>query len=726
LALINRHASNGYLPPENLMALDAYSFCPGGTGKKIKFCCPDFLPELQKIDRMLEGEQFTACLQHIEHVRAQPGNQVRQCLLAQEVYLLRVTEQHEAAKKLSAEFLEKHPASQTALAECCVSYTGEGDLKKGMSYLQRAFREAKGKVSFRVYEAAKILAAQCMSQNKLPAARELLQFLMHLGEKDESLMQLIMSFYKSDAVPLLLKDGGVLPTAPADAPWRQRYAEALEPQRYGDWETTLHRLIALAKEVPNSPVIWKALARARGALGDNAGCIAALRKEGEVDSSLEETVESEARAMFLADNPLGDDVEIMQASWTVKDAERLNEALLSEPRLRSIPFNPAELATEDSPPPKAIFMLLDRPLTETAEGLTFDTVPCFLGQLMLFGKQTDRAARLELIGLLASELSSVKALLTGIGGEWLELGEEKIIGQTSASEDLLKPQWRPPRGLTAAQLKEFTVAHHRQALLQQWPNMKLGCLDGKTPREALAEGVYKVRVLAAIVVLEDIAQSLRCDFDFNELRTKLGLPVLGPIDPEKVDLRALPMARLARLMSEKLTDENLIWAFRVADGHRIRAGVRKFGEELIRRPSLADKPERLEAYSRLAEVEEDLDRALEYVESGRQAIEKMGHSHVTFDFLEMHVRFARREVDHILRLIQHIDGQHGKEPNVAQTLTNILIQYGMLRPDGTPAYPMRGPAEEETPLEPAAEPSQLWTPDSTTPGGGGGKLWTPD
>jgi hypothetical protein len=31
------------------MPIDAYSPCPGGTGKKIKFCCPDFLGELETI-----------------------------------------------------------------------------------------------------------------------------------------------------------------------------------------------------------------------------------------------------------------------------------------------------------------------------------------------------------------------------------------------------------------------------------------------------------------------------------------------------------------------------------------------------------------------------------------------------------------------------------------------------------------------------------------------------
>ena len=71
------------------MALDAYSLCPGGTGKKIKFCCPDFISELDKMDRMLEGEQFVACLQHIDQLE-QKG-QSRACLMAIKSELLRMT-----------------------------------------------------------------------------------------------------------------------------------------------------------------------------------------------------------------------------------------------------------------------------------------------------------------------------------------------------------------------------------------------------------------------------------------------------------------------------------------------------------------------------------------------------------------------------------------------------------------------------------------------------------
>jgi hypothetical protein len=281
--------------------------------------------------------------------------------------------------------------------------------------------------------------------------------------------------------------------------------------------------------------------------------------------------------------------------------------------------------------------------------------------------------------------------------------------------------------LPVEKLNELLTAHHRQVLLQRWPNMKLGCLDGKTPREALAEGVYKVRVLAAIMVFEEIAEGLRCRVDFNELRGKLGLPVLGPIDPETVNPMTQPMNRLSRLLPDKLNDEQLKWAFRMAAGYHIHKAIRIFGEEMIRRPSYADKPELVEVYSRLSEEEENFDRALEYVEAGRQVLEKAGRSHVRFDFQELHLRYARRDPENILRLIQHIDRVHGKEPEVSLMLTHTLIQFGMLRPDGTPAFPMRGPAPEEMPAEPAAEPGKLWTPDSVASDtGGGSKLWTPE
>ena len=56
-----------------------------------------------------------------------------------------------------------------------------------------------------------------------------------------------------------------------------------------------------------------------------------------------------------------------------------------------------QLAKEDQPPPKDAFWLLDRPTPATGVGIKPEEIPRVVGRLFLFGKQTDREARLELV-----------------------------------------------------------------------------------------------------------------------------------------------------------------------------------------------------------------------------------------------------------------------------------------------------------------------------------------
>ena len=111
------------------------------------------------------------------------------------------------------------------------------------------------------------------------------------------------------------------------------------------------------------------------------------------------------------------------------------------------------------------------------------------------------------------------------------------------------------------------------------------------------------------------------------------------------------------------------------------------------------------------------------IEDGRAAAKASGQSCATWDLLELSFRFGRGEGREAMQLMQHIESTHLKEPGVADRLTQMLVEVGLLNPDGTPAalpgMAQRGP---EPPVE---DTGRLWTPDQESSGGGGGKLWTP-
>ncbi len=347
------------------MAIDAYSLCPGGTGKKIKFCCGDFLPELQKIDRMVEGEQYLACLKHIDHLLGQEPERDRPCLLATKCALLRATDQHEAARAVAAVFSAKYPNNQIALAELAI-LTIASDARQAVSLVQRALRAADGSFASRTYQAMGLTAGALLHQGFPLPARALLQLQCELVEHDDRPAELLAALSQATDVPLLLRDDLPLPPCPDGVAWKDRFGEAMQAAALADWQTAADRLTALATEAPDEPVVWRNLATLRGWLADNPGCINALHKyavlrAAEADG-LEDAVEAAAEAMFLAADPLGDPLAMFKLVWTVRDVERAQEAFLSAPRVRMVPFDPAQFGDAENPPPRTAYMLLDRPM----------------------------------------------------------------------------------------------------------------------------------------------------------------------------------------------------------------------------------------------------------------------------------------------------------------------------------------------------------------------------
>ena len=84
-------------------------------------------------------------------------------------------------------------------------------------------------------------------------------------------------------------------------------------------------------------------------------------------------------------------------------------------------------------------MLLDRPMPASAESLDLQTMPNMLAQALLFGRQTDREARLEVMGAAADEMPAVSDMVREAGGEAVEPEpQQEVIGHWSASQKLLR------------------------------------------------------------------------------------------------------------------------------------------------------------------------------------------------------------------------------------------------------------------------------------------------
>lgn len=707
------------------MAVDAYSLCPCGSGKKIKFCCPDLLNDFQKMSRMLEGEQHLACLQYVDRLQAaQPD---RASLFAIKGRLLRATGQMEKAHDNATAFMERHPQSVAAMAESAITTAIREGGRAAMPILQQAMAACGGKIAGCLYDAMGLVARVLRAEGEWLAARALLELQTVIAKDDDEPREMLFGLHQSPDVPLLLKDVPSWASCPDDAPWKARFDEIRFPERWTTWQQVVEELAPLAEQVGDAPVLWQHLAAFRGNTADTPGCIAALRKFASLEVPLEDAAEAEALAMLLSEDPLGDHVDMLSLRWTITDFEHVQGAFSLEKRTVPIPFDPADLGSDDQPPPKSAYLVCDRPVPETAEGVTPQTVSRFLGQALLFGRQTDREARLELSGVLSDDLEQLKALIREMAGDALDgEPEQHVMMRVSATRESLEPKWRAGPGLTGEQFRKLLYEARRYVLLEQWPRRELGVLDGNSPGQLAGDPAWQRTLLAAVLVLQSWVEARSWDFDFNELRRLLGLPTLEPIDPRQTPVRELPLVRLSRVVVEELSDQYLVALLHKAILFRARVAGRRLAEAVTDRPSFVGKKERVRAYRLLAELEQDPDRALRHIEEGRRATEAVQESCARWDLLELSLRSARGQGAEVMRLITHLQERHFEEPGVAEALTDFLIRVGALLPDGTPAPPPQ-PAQSSVVVgadQPEPQAGQIWTPESQKPGGG--KLWTPD
>ena len=709
------------------MPIDPYSPCPGGTGKKIKFCCSELVTELEKIQRMLEGEQRAGCLEHIESLEAKYPE--RACLMSIKAMLQAQLGQDEKAQATLATFREKYPDNPVALAEqATLKASTEGGIA-AIGVLQDALEKCAEQVPAQVYDAIGLLVQVLIADGQLIAGRAHLVLQLGIGgTQDKQPLELLMRLNGSPSVPLLAKQDLPLSPPPDDVLWKSSFTTALEPAMRGAWRLAADQLTALAAKVGDWPAIWHNIAVLRTWLADTPRAIEAWRKYAAQPIGSDDAVEAEAMAQSL-DPDAVDLVDVLSIEFGVGDPEVLQARLAAHERAASMPIDLTRIGSEDQPPPKTAYWLLNRPAPKSGREITPQEIPQVVGQAFVYGKQTDRDARLEL-ATYRTQLAEAKAALAEICGDALGLpGAEQVSTQIPALQHALTLSWRFPEDTPPEKRLELANQQRRDLLLDRWPEMPQKVFGGKSASQIAGQADQRIKLLAAILLLETATDRVAPGVDFNALRRKLGCDEQKPIDPSQVSLAELPLVRLGRVEVKKLSDEGLVDLYRRADHYRHIAALRKLAHEVIARPELDKQLDKAEVYGLLAQIEPDTKQAIAYLDRARETTEKAGKSTAPWDLAELAMRISSGDVAEADRLLHHIRDQHLREPGVAQALFEILAEAGIIGPDGKPTAgppPSQDAAGLAVPGAAPAESGKLWTPGSDEPTAGKkSALWTP-
>ncbi|MEX0819050.1 MAG: hypothetical protein WD070_05645 [Pirellulaceae bacterium] len=711
------------------MSLDPYQPCPCGSGNKIKFCCSkDITAELDKVMRAVQGDQRAAALDHIHKLIADKGP--RHALLAIKADVQLSLGQFEDADATIDEFLAASPDNPVALSLSAIHACSENDLESAIEDLQQAMEHLDGMLAPSVYSAIGVVAQTLLQAGDVLAARgHLLMQAGLAGNQDENPIRLLMRINMLPEVPLLLKQDYMYADCPEGVEWAEEFEAAKKLAMRGAWIAACEALDALEEKYPGQAAILRNIAILSGWVGQRDEAVVAWKKYARLDDvPLDEAVEAEALTQLLdpaADSGGTDSVAVI---YTVSDMDKLMELCLSDKRISRMPGDLSELTAEGEPPPKAAFWLLDKAIPASGAELTRDEVPNVLGELYVFGKRTDRDARIEFNVLRDPAMDSAKSALQEVLGDFLnDSPTEIVMGQVPRVAAALNWRWRLPDDTPHEKRRQLVAEQRREVMLHRWPELTFSALGGKTPREAAATPAGKIPTLAAILLLELSGEQNGYEFDFNELRQTLNLPTRDAIDPAGIDTLKISLVQVPLLDVAKLSDKDLLTLYRRVVLKHAAEAIRHLAKEVLRRGSLNDKVDKNETYELLIRTAVNAEDALSYVADAKKTTTDAGGSPARWLLAELSIRLSRAESMACQKLIQTIQTRYMQEPGVAQGLYEILVSYGVISPEGAaggarPTAPPPMPAAA-APAEPS---SKLWTPDAASETKGEkSKLWVP-
>ncbi len=722
------------------MSLDANSYCPGGSGKKIKYCCSDNIVELQKIEKMMQGQQHAACYNYLESLLSKQPERV--CLIAakcdllfqkhvKDIYSGNAGDLSEWSRSIDM-FYQVSPKNPLALLWKSVQSMLDGNLIQSLDFFEASFEfQYSGMNANGMLSALNLQLSYLSEHNLFPCLlfvlsrkMDLLSHITNSGKADANNPELIDSrnmfhqIQSNASIPLPLRQSYRL-YSHSNSQSEESFSHAAELAHNNRLREARNEFKAIADAHPEDTHALYNAAILSMFRSEYDSAIELLNLLAQRETDLAHKVDAFTLARLLSNDPLDDQLEMVNISYKVKDADKTKELLLTNPQLLS---ERKPLASQEGIPPMLMGVLLDQAKQlRWSDDLTFEDIPVVVGGLLLWGKRTDRDALLEITEILDCDRESIVDMLQESLGDLLDGEPEvRVIGAPSITLDSFQRQQVFPDDIPEEKVAVLQNEHFNDLLLECWPELPLGVL-GCSMREAAEKPEKRVAVESVIELMRFQMVNLEEVLDFKALRKKLNLPEREKLVCAPEELSSIPTSLYGWIDLTNASDNDLGAMYNRYNPYGINETMRHLATEAISRENLPAEM-RMTAWIKCCLKPDGLIE--QNVEKGKEFCQANGLSDSYFDLMEVQLCIGKREFEKVDDMMHKIYQDHKNEPKTMQMLMGFVAQLEQLQRmvaeqmGGVPQDAMNqnpGIISGDDAAASAPTSSGLWTPDQPNP-----------
>lgn len=714
------------------MSYDAYDLCPCGSGKKLKFCCLGVIDEIEKAEQHQANHQSQAYSQVVERmVTAKPqfawGQLSWASILLSRNELAAATEVLEKMEATHAD----HPLRLTMLASSALAQFG---YEASRPVLYQALRKLSGQdVNSDVHVNLLMQLAELMEgRSHYLSARQHLAAAMRFATnaQRENVFMTLLEFDGKNEIPYLLRSvHNLIPITSEDADVQKMVRRAERSAALACFERSVRAYEHLVAADDQQADLWWNLGLVQAWDANEVEAARCWHRAAELTSDSETAVEYEALAQLLDSmssvSPISADSEDERASCVVriKSVGKTLTLLEEAPQLQRV-----EDPDEESSQMAARFTILNRPLTpEMLEADSWEQLPLIIGRVMVALTGPD-----DRFHIYAEAFTGGSKSLD----ELVELLGDEVIEQKPTTRDLpvggvvsyLQPmllQLFEPQEFSPAQVDELERQRWLDMIEQHWLQTAQPGLDGKSPLEAVGDKSLRVRLAAAVVVLEAWGVLAGKSTDMSALREQLQVPEPAPLPTtDDLSFNTLSVMSLCRLVLTELNDDQLRALLNRAMLVRYEPLLLDVLTEVRRRPQCWEAVDQLHALTWLSLIAQKLGNREEGLKYLREAQEAAAEKEDGFEqVLKLQIReltlLAEDPEDpRTLELYQQLQERYNKKiPGFDKILQGFAERAGMKVPQSVAVGGVSGTVTD----------GGIWTPEA--PGDKTGeatqKLWLP-